>query len=131
MLGGGDAEVGRLDPQGGVVATHRGRAALGLAEGGADDAVVGHRRVEPVLDEQVLADPVDLDLQAALRRVGTGSASDPPCAHPELLDRPQRGAGGAADVVGRVFSPSSSSTTVSGITTSASLERRDARADRR
>ena len=41
---------------------------IGLAEGGADDPVVGHRRVEAVLDEQVLLHAVDLDLQRAGRR---------------------------------------------------------------
>ncbi len=98
VLSGGDAEVGRLDPQGGVVGHDRGRAPLRLPEGGTDDAVVGARRIEPVLHEKVLADPVDLDLQAAFaewHRFGEGAA----VAHAQLLDRAQRGAGGPPDVV--------------------------------
>ena len=66
MGGGGNAEMGRLDAQRGVVRQHD-RGALGrLAERHADDAVVGNPHIEPVLDQQVLLDAVDLDLQRAL-----------------------------------------------------------------
>ena len=121
VLGGGDAEVGGLDAQRGVVRHHRRRAALGLAEGGADDAVVGARRVETVLDEQVLLDAVELDLQAAARRRrGTGSASEPPwrTRSSSIVRSAVRAARPTSS--GRVFRPSSSSTTVSGMTTSTS-----------
>jgi hypothetical protein len=101
VLGSVDAEMGGLDAQGGVVADHRGRTELRLADGGTDDAVVGDGRIETVLDEQVLADVVDLDLQrggavAGGHRRREGSA----VGDPELLQRSQGGAGGAPDVVG-------------------------------
>ena len=95
---------------------------LGLAERGADDAVVGHGRVEAVLDEEVLLDAVDLDLQGAVplpigdrrrrasRRGWTRSSS--------IVRSAVRAARPTSS--GRVLSPSSSSTTVSGTTTSTS-----------
>ena len=59
------------------------------------------RGIEPVLDEEVLLDAVELDLQAAVavadgHRLGQRAA----VADAQLLDRPQRGARRAADVVG-------------------------------
>ena len=98
MLGGDHAEVGGLDPQGGVVRQHRRRAPLGLTERGADDPVVRVRRVEPMLDEAVLLDAVDLDLQRARsdrHRLGERAA----VADAQVLDRPQRGTCRPADVV--------------------------------
>ena len=65
MLGRGDAEVGSLDAQRGIVGDHRRRPASGLTQRRADDPVVGAGRIEPVLDEEVLADAVELDLQAS------------------------------------------------------------------
>ena len=73
---------------------------VGLAEGGADDPVVRARRVEAVLDEEVLLDAVDLDLQRARAVAGRHRRGQRAAvADPELLERAQRGAGGAADVV--------------------------------
>ena len=96
-----DPEVGGLDAQRGVVADHRGRAEVGLADRGADDAVVGHRRVEAVLDEQVASDVVDLDLQGAVPLpVGHGRGERTAVPDAQFLERAQRGASGAADVVG-------------------------------
>ena len=98
-----EAEVGGLDAQRGVVRHHAGRRVHRLAERGADDAVVGHVGVEPVLDEQVLLHAVDLDLQRALRgRVADGERCGQRAAgaHAVLLDGAQRGACRAADVVG-------------------------------
>ena len=119
--GGRDAEVGRLDAQGGVVRHHRRRALLGLTEGGADDPVVRARRVEAVLDEQVLVDAVELDLQAAAaHRAAPAWASEPPwrTRRSSIVRRAVRAARPTSS--SRVFRPSSSSTTISGITTSAS-----------
>ena len=101
VFGGVDAEVSGLDPQRGVVADHRGRAEVGLADRRADDPVVRDRRVEPVLDEQVLADVVDLDLQ----RGGAGAGRDrlgerAAVGHTQFLECAQRRAGGSSDVVG-------------------------------
>ena len=99
VLGGGEAEVSRLDAQRGVVGQHRRRAAPRLTERRPDDAVVRARRVEPVLDEEVLADAVELDLQTA-RADGDRLGERAPVAHTQLLDRAQRRAGRATDVVG-------------------------------
>jgi hypothetical protein len=101
VLGGIDAEVGGLDAQRGVVADHRRRSEVGLADRGADDPVVGHGGVEPVLDEQVLADVVDLDLQrGGAVAGGDGLGERAAVGDPQLLERAQRGAGRPADVVG-------------------------------
>ena len=94
------------------------RCPLGLSEGGADDAVVGQRRVEPVLEEAVLLDPVDLDLQACSVPSGTGSASDPPLRTRSSSMRAQRGPGGAADVVDPCLQPVELLDDVSGTTMS-------------
>ena len=127
VLGRRDAEVGGLDAQRGVVGHHRTWAPMrGLAERGADDAVVGHGRVEAVLDQEVLLDAVDLDLQRACRRPAParrasrrgGPAAPRSCAARSRAARPTSS--------GRLFNPSSSSTTVSGITTSTSPKRVDA-----
>ncbi len=131
VLGGGHAEVGGLDAQRGVVGHHRRRAPLGLAEGGADDPVVGARRIEAVLDEEVLLDAVDLDLQRSLDPSGTGSASEPPLRmrSSSIVRSAARAARPTSS--GRFFRPSSSSMTVSGMTTSTSSNDVDARRDRR
>ena len=74
-------------------------ADAGLAEGGADDPVVGQLRVEAVLDQQVLLHAVDLDLhRAGADRYRLGQRAT--VLDAQVLDRPQRGAGRAADVVG-------------------------------
>ena len=116
VLGGVDAEVGGLDAQRGVVRQHRRRRDRGLAEGGADDAVVGHRRIEPVLDQQVLLDAVDLDLHRAVADRRPARPASPPCWTRSL--RSHRSAVRAARPTssGRVLRLSSSSITVSGIT---------------
>ena len=87
--------------------THVGAVHL-LAERRADDAVVGDRRVETVLDQQVLLHAVDLDLHRAGRRavahrggIGERSAG----VDPQLLERAQRRARGAADVVDPALQP--------------------------
>ena len=59
----------------------------------------GQLRVEPVLDQQMLLDAVDLDLDGAgadRHRLGERAA----VLDAQVLDRPQRGARRAADVVG-------------------------------
>jgi hypothetical protein len=106
VFGGADAEMGGLDAQGGVVADHRGRPEVGLADGGADDAIVGHGRIETVFDQQVAPDVVDLDLQrggAVAGGDGGGQRSAVP--DPQLLERAQRGAGRPTDVVGPGLEP--------------------------
>ena len=115
------AEVGGLDAQRGIVRHHRPCAPMrGLSERGADDAVVGHVRVEPVLDEEVLLDAVDLDPDRARRRPAparrasrrAGRAAPRACAARRVpRDRRRRAASSSS---------SSSSTTVSGTTTSLS-----------
>ena len=101
VFGGLQPEVCRLDAQRRVVGHHRRRRVLGLPERGADDPVVGHLRVEAVLDEEVLLHPVDLDAERARpagreRHRGRERAAG---ADAQILDRAQRGAGGAPDVV--------------------------------
>ena len=121
MLGRAHSEVGGLDAQRGVVADHGGRAEVGLADRRADDAVVGHRRIEAVLDEEVATDVVDLDLDGAVPLpVETGWASEPPCLtrSSSIVRSAVRAARPTSS--GRVLSPSSSSTTVSGTITSTS-----------
>ena len=93
MFGGVDAQVGGLDAQSSVVADHRGRTEVGLPDRGADDPVVGHGGVEAVLDQQVLADVVDLDLErrgavAGGYRLGERTA----VGDAQLLERAQRSA---------------------------------------
>jgi histidine triad (HIT) family protein len=102
VLGGGHTEVGGLDAQRRVVRHHRGRAHFGLPEGGADDAVVGDRRVESVFDEAMLLHAVDLDAQAA-RPDGDGFGERPAVAHTEILDLAQGRPGRAADIVESVL----------------------------
>ena len=78
--------------------------ASGLTQRRADDPVVGAGRIEPVLDEEVLADAVELDLQGAgaeRHRLGQRSA----VADAQLLDRAQCRARRAADVVGPGLQP--------------------------
>jgi hypothetical protein len=101
MFGGVDAEVGRFDPQRRIVADHGGGTEVGLADRRADDPVVRHARIEPVLDQQMLADVVDLDLQrggAIARRHGLGQRAA--MGDAQLLQGPQRGACRTTDVVG-------------------------------
>ena len=116
------AHVRGLDPQGGVVGHHARRGLRGLAERGADDPVVRHRRVEAVLDEQVLLDAVDLDPQ---RGRGRPSRRRRPARRATRRrgragPRSSRSAVRAARPTSssRVFRLSSSSITVSGMTTS-------------
>ena len=98
MLGGADAEVGSLDAQRGVVRHHHRRAETGLSEGGADDPVVRDLRIEPVLDEQMLLDAVDLDLDGAgSDRHGLGERTT--VLDAQVLDRAQRGTCRTPDVV--------------------------------
>ncbi len=106
MLGGVDAQVSCLDPQGGVVADHGGRTEVGLSDRRTDDAVVGHARIESVLDQQVLADVVDLDLErrgAVAGRHGLGERAT--VGDAQLLEGTQRRAGRSADVVGPALEP--------------------------
>jgi hypothetical protein len=106
MLGGIDTEMCGLDTQRGVVADHRGRTEVGLADGGADDAVVGHRWVEAVFDEKVLANVVDLDLQrggavAGGNRFGERAAMR----HAEFLEGAQCRPGCSTDIIGTTLEP--------------------------
>jgi hypothetical protein len=59
------AEVRCLDSKCRIVGDDTGRGVHSLAERRADDAVVGKRRIETVLDQQVLLHTVDLDLDRA------------------------------------------------------------------
>ena len=95
--------MGGLDAQRRVVRHHASRRVLRLTERGADDAIVGHGGVEPVLDEQMLLHAVDLDLQ---RAVGGRVADGDRCrqraagADAQFFDRAQCGACRTTDVVG-------------------------------
>ena len=114
-------EVGGLDPQRRIVADHGGRAEVGLADGHADDAVVRHRGVEAVLDEQVPADVVDLDLEGSRAVAGRYRGGERPPWRTRSSSRVRSAVRTARPTSsGRVLSPSSSSTTVSGTTTSPS-----------
>ena len=77
--------------------------------------LVGSR---PCSTQQVLLDPVELDLQGSPSPSGTGSASEPPwrTRRSSIVRSAVRAARPTSS--GRVFRPSSSSTTISGITTS-------------
>ena len=66
MLGGFQAEVRGLDTQRSVVRHHAGRCVHCLPERGPDDSVVRNVWVQPVLDEQMFLNAIDLDLQRAL-----------------------------------------------------------------
>ena len=66
MLGRVDTEVCGLDPQRGIVREHQRRTLHGLTEGCADDPIVGNRCIESVFDQQMLLDPIDLDLEGAV-----------------------------------------------------------------
>ena len=103
VLGGLQAEMSSLDAQRRVVRNHASRCVHRLPERGADDAVVGHVGVEPVLEQEVLLDAIDLHLQRALGgRVADGDRCGERTArlHAQLLDGAQCRARSAADIVG-------------------------------
>ncbi len=100
VLGGLEAQLGRLDAQRGVVRHDHGGPVAGLAEGRRQDAVVGLVGVEPAGRHLGGVQPVGLDAERAAVGEGHGRADVAAVVDPQVLDAPDHLPGRPAHVVG-------------------------------
>jgi hypothetical protein len=97
-----DTQVGGLDAQGRIVGNEAGTAVSGLAEGRADDPVVGNLGVETMLNQEVPLNSVHLDVDAPT--FGTGVYFEWRVEHAagasaEIFERAKSGSRCATDII--------------------------------